>query len=478
LSRILAMLDEPHNLSASIATAKPGSSGPTALARAALASVKAAGWQNRLVQGAAGLLLLRVSLACTTFVLNIVLVRWLGATDYGAYAYSLAWLVVLGVPALLGLDQFLVRAVAANKAHSAWWRVRSLVCQASWAAGLTATVLAVLAGTVAWLWIGPSDERILATFWVALLLLPLITLTRVRQAILQGLHHVVVAQLPETVLQPLLQLALLGGGGLVLGSTLTAPGAMGLNVLATTLAFLAGVVLLWRRLPRVPKGTPPSPADWSWLRTSLPLMCFSAVCVLTAEVDLLILGAIQGPQAVGIYSVAVRTAEIVAFVLQAINPALAPHIANLYALGYAPGLQRLITMAARITLGSALPIGLGLILGGSWLLRLLYGPELVQAQMALIILSIAQLVNVGTGSVGLLLTMTGHERDALLCMGISGVLNLVLCLVLIPAWGVQGAAVAAAAGLILWNLLMAVSAYRRLGIQSSVLGSIRFGLRS
>src|SRR5205807_1538499 len=132
---------------------------------------------------------------------------------------------------------------------------------------------------------------------------------------------------------------------------------------------------LRRLLPREPDESSVPPADWLWLRSSLPLMCFTAVSVLTAEGDLLILGALKGPEAVGIYSVTVRTAGLVQFVLLAISPALAPHLASLHAAGDALALQRLITMAARITLAAAAPVAVGLILYGSWLLRLVYGPE-------------------------------------------------------------------------------------------------------
>jgi O-antigen/teichoic acid export membrane protein len=426
---------------------------------------KAAGWHSLLVRGAVGVLLLRVSLALLTLCLNILLVRWLGTADYGAYAYSLAWLIVLGVPALLGLDQLLVRSVAACRVRSAWGPIRRLMSHATGAAAVSAVGVALLAWAATWLFSSSIEQRTAATFGVALLLLPLITLTRVRQAILQGLHHVVVAQLPETLLQPLLLLALVAAVGLWYRTTLTAPVAMGLNVAATAIAFLAGWILLWQRLPRREKDEPPTPGNWSWVRSSLPLMCFAAVNVLSGEIDLLILGALREPDAVGIYSVAIRTAELIPFVLQAINPAVAPHMASLYAAGNIPGLQRLVTVATRAILAVSLPVAVGLLLWGPWFLRLLYGSQLVQGQTALAILCVGQLVNVGMGPVGMLLTMTGHERDALVCLGISGLLNFVLSLALIPGWGAQGAAVAACSSMVLWNLLTAVSAYCRLGIQ-------------
>ena len=55
----------------------------------------------------------------------------------------------------------------------------------------------------------------------------------------------------------------------------------------------------------------------------------------------------------------------------------------------------------------------------------------------------------------------------------AAVLNLVLNLLLIPAFGIVGAAVASAISLISWNLILAVLVYRRLGIHSTALGQIR-----
>jgi len=204
-------------------------------------------------------------------------------------------------------------------------------------------------------------------------------------------------------------------------------------------------------------------------------VCFTAINVFTAEIDLLILGALKGPENVGVYSVAVRTADLIPFVLQAILPALAPQIARLHAAGDLHGLQRLVTLATRTLLALAVPVAVVLIVRGDWLLGLLYGPGLVQGHLALAILCVGQIINVGMGPVGMLLTMTGHERDALFCIGVSGVLNFGLSIVLIPGWGASGAAAAACVSLVVWNFLMAFSAYRRLGIQCSPWRRIRLG---
>jgi len=87
-------------------------------------------------------------------------------------------------------------------------------------------------------------------------------------------------------------------------------------------------------------------------------------------------------------------------------------------------------------------------------------------------LSVGQLINAATGSVGLLLIMTGYERDAAICVGISAVLNVVLNATLIPKWGLTGAAIATTSSMMVWNILLAIWVYRRLRIHSTALGEI------
>ena len=75
---------------------------------------------------------------------------------------------------------------------------------------------------------------------------------------------------------------------------------------------------------------------------------------------------------------------------------------------------------------------------------LLFGKDFVQGGMALIILSLGQLINAATGPVGALLTMTGQERGAAVVLGAGATLNVLLSVILVPILGLLGAAIAAA----------------------------------
>src|SRR5947209_5639161 len=96
--------------------------------------------EGRPVRAAAGSLALRVASLGLGFICHLLLTRLLRAHGYGLYAYALAWMKALSVPATLGLERLLVREVATYHARSDWASWRGLLI---WA---RRTLLAASAG--------------------------------------------------------------------------------------------------------------------------------------------------------------------------------------------------------------------------------------------------------------------------------------------------------------------------------------------
>jgi len=95
-----------------------------------------------------------------------------------------------------------------------------------------------------------------------------------------------------------------------------------------------------------------------------------------------------------------------------------------------------------------------------------FGLEFAAAYAPLIILLLGEFVNSAAGSVGFLLSMTGHERETMLGIAAAATLNIALNLLLTPSWGIGGAATAAASSMILWNVLLWWITWKQLGINS------------
>jgi O-antigen/teichoic acid export membrane protein len=209
--------------------------------------------RNRLVRGTVGTLVLRLSAAGLAFLLNVLLARLLGMAEYGVYAYVLSWIGLFSMLAIFGLDKLLVRNVAAYCTQRAWGLLSGLLRWTSGVALLMSMGLILLMSSL-WPVIGKSSSASqLAAIQVAWILIPLTALSSLRQAVLRGFQRVVSGQLPETLVQPVLAIVVIGTMGLTRGGKLTASQALVIYVVAAGIAFVYGCsTKRSRRMSRLP----------------------------------------------------------------------------------------------------------------------------------------------------------------------------------------------------------------------------------
>ena len=89
-------------------------------------------------------------------------------------------------------------------------------------------------------------------------------------------------------------------------------------------------------------------------------------------------------------------------------------------------------------------------------------PMTVKGAELLQVLVLGQFVNAATGSVGFLLAMTGNERSMRKAMLIAGILAIFMSFLLVPLYGVMGAAISTALAVAFQNLLAAWYVSKRL----------------
>jgi O-antigen/teichoic acid export membrane protein len=188
------------------------------------------------------------------------------------------------------------------------------------------------------------------------------------------------------------------------------------------------------------------------LRTSTPLLLVNSMNLVMGWTDVLVLGMWRDAAEVGIYGIALRLALLTAFILSAINVVVAPQFAALHAQGDDAALRRLAQQGAFWTLIAAAPAILVLLLVPDLILQI-FGPQFREGAGVLRILALGQFVNVATGSVGVLLVMTGHEKLMRNIVAASAALNLLGNLVLVPRYGAIGAAASTALSLAFMNIL-------------------------
>jgi O-antigen/teichoic acid export membrane protein len=199
------------------------------------------------------------------------------------------------------------------------------------------------------------------------------------------------------------------------------------------------------------------------LRTSMPLLLVNSMTLMLGWTDVLVLGMWRDAAEVGIYGIAMRIALLTAFVLSAINVVVAPQFAALHAEGNTAALRRLAQQSAFWTLVAAAPAILLLLLVPDLILQI-FGPQFRQGAGPLRILALGQFVNVATGSVAVLLVMTGHEKLMRNIVAGSAALNLLGNLVLVPRYGAIGAATSTAFCLAFMNVVSWLMVRKKLHI--------------
>lgn len=431
----------------------------------------------RLAGPALGSVGLKVSHAFLMLLSSVLLARILGPEGYGIYSFAYAVVMLLAVPCQAGLPTLLVRDVSKYETAERWGLIRGLLRRSNQGVALLTVAIAGTAVVVVLALGDRVSQTLVITFFWALILLPLMALGNLRGAALRGLRRVVQGLLPEQLIRPaLLVLGLLAL--LVLQrmvwqgkADITPAMTMALHAGAALVAFVTGAWLLARWLPDEVRAADPVYRTRAWMGSVLPLTLLASIELVNTQTDIVLLGVLGTAEEVGVYRVVSHAATLIIFSLTAVNMVVGPYFAQEHAAEDRAGLQRLATWTARIVLATALPVGLTLIFLGEEILAVLFGQAYSGGAIALTILAVGYLVNAVVGSVGTLLKMTGYEHDTVRGSAIAAGLNVVLNLILIPLFGIEGAAIGTATSVTVLNLILYRRVRIRLGITSVAWGA-------
>jgi O-antigen/teichoic acid export membrane protein len=303
--------------------------------------------------------------------------------------------------------------------------------------------------------------------------IPLQALIKLQGELARAKHRLLLAYAPLKVVVPAL---IVVGAALwrLSGAAMSSEGAIALFGGALLIATVGQLVVFWNGLSAPERATTADYARRQWLWVALPMFLMDGAHVVLDRTDLLMLGAMRTVNEVGVYSAAVQTATWVNFPLFAVNAITAPVYAALYAQGDRTSLQRVVSMVAHWFFWIALAIALSLIGFGVPVLHL-FGDEFGVARWALVALALGQLVNVGAGSVGYLLMMTGHQLPCAQVFFVSAVVNVILNAIAIPRLGMLGAAIATALSMMLWNVWLHALVVKYLNVRPSILFALHRG---
>jgi O-antigen/teichoic acid export membrane protein len=387
-----------------------------------------------------------------------LLARTLGPAAVGIIGLALSVTGLASLLSLFGLPNAVMRFTALHIGQKDRARAAGVIVTGVRIVGITSITLAVVLFAASDLlaqrvFDKPAVAGVLRVFTISL---PFSAFMSFFLAVTQGLKRMGYRVAIEKMIVPILKIGGLIVTVYVLGyhTIGVAYALLGVSVLGAVLAAMS----VWRLYPLRGRDERPIPIVRDLLAFSWPLLLTGIVNRALQELETLVLGALVSSEQVGIYYLSLRITVLITLFLTSFSTIFAPVIAELHGKKEKALMESMLKTVTKWGFSLSLPAFLVLFTFSDKIL-LAFGPGFTEGATALRILALSQLFNVATGPVGWMLTMTGHPRLNLFNAVLLLVANIVLAIILVPQYGIVGAAFSEALVIFFINLLRLVEVY-------------------
>jgi len=411
---------------------------------------------------------IRVVSAAMAYLSQILLARWMGGSDYGIYVYVWTWVLLLGSMMDFGISASAQKIIPEYRAHGEHALLRGFLSGSRWMTFLvSAAVSLLLAGVVKLLslWI---DASAIWPLYIGCLTLPPFVVANTQDGIARTHDWMRLGLMPQFIIRQSLIIGLTAGAfalGFHLGATL----AMAASAAAVWIAMLGQLLVLNRRLGGHIAPGPKAYDFRGWLAISLPILLVEGFYLLLSYTDVLVLQQFRSSQEVGVYFAVVKTLALVSFIHYAMSATTAHRFAEYHAQGDKARLSAYVAHAIKWTFWPSLAATILLLAFGKPLLWL-FGAQFVSGYDIMFVAAIGLVVRSAIGPVERLLNMLGHQHICALAYALAFVMNVVLCVALVPRFGGHGAAAATSISLSFETVLLFSIVRRRLGLHVLAFG--------
>lgn len=412
---------------------------------------------------------IRVVSAVVAYLSQILLARWMGSSDYGVYVYVWTWVLLLGSMMDFGISASAQKLIPEYRTAGEHALLRGFLSGSRWLTfAVSSAVSLLLAGLVKLLspWIGTDT---IVPLYIGCLTLPAFVVANTQDGIARSHDWMRLGLMPQFIVRQALIIGFTAGA-VVLGFHLGATAAMLASAAAVWIAMIGQMLVLNRRLAAHVEPGEKAYDVSGWLAVSLPILLVESFYLLLSYTDVLVLQQFRSSEEVGVYFAVVKTLALVSFIHYAMAATTAHRFAEYNALGDKVRLSAYVAHAIQWTFWPSLAATILLLAFGKPLLWL-FGPHFVVGYDIMFIAAIGLVVRAAIGPVERLLNMLGHQKICALAYALAFVMNLVLCVALVPRFGGHGAAIAISTSLSFETALLFWIVRRRLGLHVLAFGN-------
>ncbi|MGH6862439.1 MAG: lipopolysaccharide biosynthesis protein, partial [Phyllobacterium sp.] len=306
------------------------------------------------------------------------------------------------------------------------------------------------------------ESYYVAPFIIGFVCLPMIALGDTLDGTARSRSWVLAALTPTYIVRPLLTLAVMSIAHFA-GFVPTATVAVFCAIIATYTTTLIQLFLVRRRFRAlVPPGAR-TIRFGEWFAVSLPIFLVEGFFFLLTNADVLMVGRFMEPDKVATYFATVKLLALVHFVYFSVKAGAAQRYSELMHAHDHAQLSAFARDTARWTFWPSLAMALILLLLGKPLLSL-FGAQFTDGYPLLFILAVGVIARASVGPAESLLNMAGKQKICAAVYAATLIVNICLSIVLIPAYGLVGAAFATAFSMVFEAATLTLTVYKRLNI--------------
>ncbi len=410
---------------------------------------------------------IRIISAAIAFISQVLLARWMGSFEYGIYVLVWVTMVIAGNLSCFGFHTSIIRYIPEYLANKDDDRLRGILLASRLVALLASSALAAAGIAGVWLMSGSMESYYIIPFYLGIICLPMIALSDVIQGISRANGWPLSALAPVYLIRPVLILAMMGGA-LLAGFPADAKTAIIAAVAATYLTTVGQLIMVTGWMDRKVTVGPRRYEMRLWVAVSLPIFLVESFFFLLTNADVLMVGHYMQPHDVAVYFATVKVLALIHFVYFAVKAGVAQRYASLAADADREKLATFARETVSWTFWPSLAMGVAILVLGHFLLAL-FGTEFTEGYPLLFVLIIGVIARASVGPAESLLTMTGNQNICAAVYGGTLAVNIIGNMLLIPVWGLWGAAIATAVAITVEATALAWTVWRRHGIAMTIL---------
>ncbi len=409
-----------------------------------------------------GAIFLKVASGIVAFAMFSLAARSMSSSEFGVLAMWLSVAQIACVIGLFGQEMLVVRSLSEYSVANQPGRSKGILLFSN-GIGLGLCMVASLVVT-GFAWFARHDNPALVV-GVALFMLTNAAIMLGSQ-IARSLVSILMGEGSRDLFWRLLVVVVLAGA---LGTHrgISPEQFLYLSAAAMALGVVFQAMGIWRALTAEIRGSKPAFETARWLAFSVRFWLSSVLEASSQYFDVIVVYWLLDPVAAGIYFAASRLANVFATLLSALNSFANRRLPALYFAGARAEIDRGLILMAEV---SAICVVIGLLiftLGSSELLGL-FGASFAAYKWTLIVLVIGTAIQAAGGPAATILLLTGHEGIYIPVVAGNVALRLLGFVILVPPFGVLGAAISCTVSLVAATIVLNVLCRRRTGLDPSV----------